>query len=85
LRRDDTLINPFNITQDRPQIIERKASRAGRATPICSTCNSDDITCHATTQWSNEAQEWQLASTFGQPAHCNSCNTACNLVWMTLN
>ena len=81
----DTLINPFEITQDRPQIIERKASRAGRATPICGSCNSDDFICHATAQWSNEAQEWQLASTFGQPAHCSSCNSACNLVWLTLN
>ena len=35
--------------------------------------------------WSNEAQEWQLADTFNQPAHCNTCNHNGNLVWLTLN
>jgi hypothetical protein len=31
-------------------------------------CQSEDIVSHAVAQWSNEAQEWQLANTFGQPA-----------------
>lgn len=79
------LINPFEITPDRPPAIDRKASRATRSTPVCAGCGSDDIICHATAQWSNEAQEWQLANTFNQPAHCNTCQNACNLVWLTLN
>jgi hypothetical protein len=83
--RRATLINPFEVSQDRPQIVERKASQTSRSTPVCSSCSSDDIIAHATVQWSNEAQEWQLASTFGQPAHCNSCDSSCSLVWLTLN
>jgi hypothetical protein len=95
------LVNPFEtaqdwgtqdrgtqerVTQDRPQPLERKtANRAARSTPVCVACGSDDIICHATAQWSNEAQEWQLANTFNQPAHCNSCNHDGNLVWLTLN
>jgi hypothetical protein len=95
------LINPFEIVQDlvapdrsihdrsiqdRPQPIERKAPhRAARSTPVCAACGSDDIICHATAQWSNEAQEWQLANTFNQPAHCNTCHHDGNLVWLTLN
>jgi hypothetical protein len=95
------LMNPFEIvqdratqdritqdrgTQDRPQPIERKiTSRAARSSPVCAACGSDDIVCHATAQWSNEAQEWQLANTFNQPAHCNTCNHDGNLVWLTLN
>jgi hypothetical protein len=90
------LMNPFEIvqdrisqdriTQDRPQPIERKVTnRAARSTPVCNACGSDDIICHATAQWSNEAQEWQLANTFNQPAHCNTCNHDGNLVWLTLN
>src|SRR6185369_4387796 len=66
------LVNPFEttedrvtqdrVTQDRPQPIERKViNRAARSTPVCAACGSDDIICHATAQWSNEAQEWQLA------------------------
>jgi hypothetical protein len=85
------LMNPFEIVQDRlaperPQPIERKVvNRAARSTPVCDACGSDDIICHATAQWSNEAQEWQLANTFNQPAHCNTCHKDCNLVWLTLN
>jgi hypothetical protein len=85
------LVNPFEttedrVTQDRPQPIERKViNRAARSTPVCVACGSDDIICQATAQWSNEAQEWQLANTFNQPAHCNTCNHDGNLVWLTLN
>jgi hypothetical protein len=90
------LVNPFEttqdritqdlVTQDRPQPIERKViNRAARSTPVCDACGSDDIICHATAQWSNEAQEWQLANTFNQPAHCNTCQHDGNLVWLTLN
>jgi len=56
-----------------------------RSTPICAGCRSDDIISHATAQWSNEKQEWELANTFAQPAHCNSCNGPCEIVWLPLN
>jgi hypothetical protein len=89
------LMNPFEIVQDlvtpdraapeRPQPELKIANRAARATPICAACGSDDIICHATAQWSNEAQEWQLANTFNQPAHCNTCSHDGQLVWQTLN
>ena len=95
------LMNPFEIvqdrvsqdritqdlvTQDRAPPLERKVTnRAARSTPVCAACGSDDIICHATAQWSNEAQEWQLANTFNQPARCNACQKDCNLVWLTLN
>jgi hypothetical protein len=89
------LMNPFEIVQDlvtqdriaeRPQPAELKViNRAAHSTPVCAACGSDDIICHATAQWSNEAQEWQLANTFNQPAHCKSCNHDGNLVWLTLN
>jgi hypothetical protein len=92
------LMNPFEIVQDlvtqdrmaperqQAQPVELKvANRAARATPVCAACGSDDIICHATAQWSNEAQEWQLANTFNQPARCNTCNHDGNLVWLTLN
>jgi hypothetical protein len=52
---------------------------------VCSNCHSDDIISHATAQWSNEAQEWELANTFAQPAHCNRCNGPCEVVWLPLN
>ncbi len=48
-------------------------------------CQSDDIVSHAVAKWSNESQEWQLASTFGQPAHCNGCNGPRDIVWLPLN
>jgi hypothetical protein len=87
------LMNPFEIVQDRlaperppAQPVERVVvNRAARSTPVCAACGSDDIICHATAQWSNEAQEWQLANTFNQPAHCNTCQSDVNLVWLTLN
>ena len=90
------LINPFEIIQDRisqdridpgPAAADRAEgrNRAARSTPVCAACGSDDIICHATAQWSNEAQEWQLANTFNQPARCNTCQNDCNLVWLTLN
>ncbi|MBR1276650.1 hypothetical protein [Bradyrhizobium sp. AUGA SZCCT0283] len=85
------LMNPFEIVHDRiaperPQPAEYKGiNRAARATPVCAACGSDDIICQATAQWSNEAQEWQLANTFNQPAHCNTCNHHGNLVWLAMN
>lgn len=86
------LMNPFEIVQDlmaperQPQPAERKEThRAVRSTPVCAACGSDDIICHATAQWSNEAQEWQLANTFNQPARCNTCHSDVEVAWLTLN
>jgi hypothetical protein len=76
------LLNPFKTDLEPAH---RASPRAARATPVCSSCQSDDIVSHAIAQWSNEAQEWQLASTFDQPAHCNGCNGACGVVWLPLN
>jgi hypothetical protein len=78
-----SLLNPFSPSHEPAKIFNR--SKAGRVTPICSKCQSDDIISHATVQWSNESQEWELANTFAQPAHCNRCNSGCDLVWLPLN
>jgi hypothetical protein len=76
------LLNPFNTDLEPTHTASRRATRA---TPVCSSCQSDDIVSHAIAQWSNEAQEWQLASTFDQPAHCNGCKGPCGIVWLPLN
>ena len=86
-----SLLNPFSSHQEPVQIANRRAAaraarttRATRATPVCSNCQSDDIIAQATAQWSNESQEWELASTFGRPTHCNHCNSACEITWLPL-
>jgi hypothetical protein len=79
------LLNPFHSRQESGQNSERRAMLSARSTPVCSTCSSDDVISHATAQWSNEKQEWELANTFAQPAHCNSCNGSCELLWLPLN
>jgi hypothetical protein len=82
------LFNPFHSkqdNQDRAQGVMDRAVRSTRSTPVCGRCRSDDVTSQAVVQWSNEKQEWELASTFAQPAHCNSCNLACEIVWLPLN
>ena len=76
------LLNPFNLNQEPVRTVHR---RTARSTPVCSNCQSDDILSHATAQWSNESQEWELANTFDQPAHCNRCNGPCAITWMPLN
>jgi hypothetical protein len=81
--REALLLNPFNASPEPAQTVNRRATT--RSTPVCSNCQSDDIVSHALAQWSNEAQEWQLADTFGQPAHCNGCNGPCGIVWLPLN
>src|SRR4030081_2609936 len=80
--RQALLLNPFNSNPEPSQIVNRRATRS---TPVCSSCQSDDIISHAVAQWSNESQEWQLASTFDQPAHCTGCNGPCGIVWLPLN
>jgi hypothetical protein len=80
--REALLLNPFNSSAEPAQMLNRRATRS---TPVCSNCRSDDIVSHAVAQWSNEAQEWQLADTYGQPAHCNGCNGPCGIVWLPLN
>jgi hypothetical protein len=91
------LFNPFHSKQEQTQ--ERSQERASeriqetahravwatRSTPVCGHCRSDDIVSQATAQWSNERQEWELANTFAQPARCNACNVACEIVWLPLN
>jgi hypothetical protein len=87
------LFNPFHAKSDQGQDhMHERAEAAGRstlfssrATPVCGHCRSDDIVSQATAQWSNEKQEWELANTFAQPAHCNTCNIACEIVWLPLN
>jgi hypothetical protein len=84
--REALLLNPFNASAEPAQTVNRRATRSTtRSTPVCSNCQSDDIVSHALAQWSNEAQEWQLADTYGQPAHCNGCNGPCGIVWLPLN
>jgi hypothetical protein len=85
-----SLLNPFNLHQESAQNPSQKPGRivnlrATRSTPVCSHCQSDDIISHATVQWSNESQQWELASTFGEPAHCTRCNGPCGIVWLPLN
>ena len=77
-----SLLNPFSPSQQAGIVFSRQG---GRATPVCSQCQSDDIISHATAQWSNESQQWELANTFAQPAHCNRCNHPCDIVWLPLN
>jgi hypothetical protein len=85
------LFNPFHSKQEqehspeRAEEARRRAMSSSRATPVCGHCRSDDITSMATAQWSNEKQEWELANTFAQPAHCNTCNQDCEIVWLPLN
>ncbi len=82
------LFNPFHQKQERAQEGAngmRHEAWSTRSTPVCSHCRSDDIISQATAQWSNEKQEWELANTFAQPAHCNTCNRDCDLVWLPLN
>jgi hypothetical protein len=85
----DSLRNPFSLNQEQPaQNVSRqpiRSMRSSRATPVCASCQSDDIIAHATVQWSNESQEWELANTFDQPAHCAHCNGPCDILWLPLN
>jgi hypothetical protein len=82
------LLNPFNLNQEpsKPAKTAKFVGRqASRSTPVCSSCQSDDIISSATVQWSNESQQWELASTFDQPTHCNNCKGACDIIWRPLN
>jgi hypothetical protein len=79
------LLNPFNLNQESSQPSRVVNRPAARSTPVCSSCQSDDIISHAPVQWSNESQQWELASTFDQPTHCNRCDSACGIIWMPLN
>ena len=83
------LLNPFSSTQfgstqEQVHIVRRQTAPATRSTPVCASCQSDDIIAQATAQWSNEQQAWELAATFDQPAHCVSCNGPCGIVWLPL-
>jgi hypothetical protein len=83
--KETLLRNPFDAVET-PGVTRRVINRAAtRSTPVCSHCQSDDIVAQATVQWSNESQEWELASTFRMPAHCNHCNGGCDITWLSLN
>src|SRR5260370_25950430 len=80
--RQALLLNPFNSNPEPAQIVSRRPTRS---THVCSNCQPHHIISHAVAQWSNESQEWQLASTFDQPAHCNGCNGPCAIVCLPFN
>jgi len=80
-----SLLNPFHLNQEQAKPIRIVNRAIARSRPVCSSFQSDDIIAHATIQWSNESQEWELASTFGRPTHCNHCNSACEITWLPLN
>jgi hypothetical protein len=80
-----SLLNPFDLNRESSKPARIVTRLASRSTPVCSSCRSDDIISHAAIQWSNESQQWELASTFDQPTHCNDCNSACGIVWLPLN
>ena len=83
--KEALLRNPFDAVEA-PGAPARRTNRAAtRSTPVCSHCQSDDIVAQATVQWSNETQEWELANTFRMPAHCNHCNSGCDITWLSLN
>jgi len=96
--RHAALLNPFSlgpepaqpvqiqprqeqVQQEQVRIVSRQATRS---TPVCARCESDDVISHVTAQWSNEQQQWELASTFDRPTHCNRCNAACEIRWVAL-
>jgi hypothetical protein len=88
--RHAALLNPFSLSPEPVQIVSRQEQvrivtrQAARSTPVCSRCDSDDIIAHVTAQWSNEQQEWELASSFDRPTHCNRCNAGCEIKWVAL-
>jgi hypothetical protein len=79
------LLNPFDKAPDSTPGARQTRHKGTRATPVCSHCQSDDLTCSATVQWSNESQEWQLANTFDLPVYCNSCSSPSGITWLPLN
>jgi hypothetical protein len=82
------LLNPFSPSPEQAQIVNRPKRivnrQSARSTPVCARCESDDILSYVTAQWSNESQQWELANTFDQPAHCSKCNGACEITWLPL-
>ena len=83
--KEALLRNPFDMVETTAAPMRTADRTARRLTPVCSHCQSDDIVGQATVQWSNESQEWELASTFQMPAHCNHCNRSCDVTWLPLN
>jgi hypothetical protein len=88
--RHALLVNPFNLNAGPrptagPTAGPAASPRDTRFTPVCSHCQSDDLVCHAIAQWSNRSQQWELANTFDQPVHCNSCDSPCTVAWQPLN
>jgi hypothetical protein len=81
--RETLLLNPFNSVPEAAPV--RRQLTGTRITAACTTCQSDDIVSHAVIQWSNEAQDWQIADAFNQPAYCNACRSACTIVWRPIN
>ena len=84
--RHALLVNPFNVNSGpKPNSGPAASQRDTRFAPVCSRCQSDDLVCHAIAQWSNRSQQWELANTFDQPVHCNSCDKQCTVAWQPLN
>ena len=83
--KETVLRNPFDAVETPGAPVRTIHRAATRSTPVCSHWRSDDIIAQATVQWSNETQEWELASTYRMPAHCNHCNGGCDIAWLSLN
>ena len=81
------LLNPFALSTSESLPSQRSAHKpqSSRTAPVCSKCKSEDIITNAVAQWSNEAQEWQLADTFDKEGYCHNCHAPCEIVWLPFN
>ena len=44
-----------------------------KQTPVCAKCRSPDIVIQAMLSWSDDIQDWQIASMNDDKASCGNC------------
>lgn len=72
-----------------PTILDLALEQAGkkRQTPVCSACGSNDVRVDAWAAWDDDAQGWDLSTTFEQNAICESeqCDGGeCSIKWVDM-
>jgi len=73
-----------SLIAELPRTVDERTGRITRSTPVCSSCQfrRHSLPCHYSVD--QRVQEWQLTSTLDSQ-HCNSCDSSCSIVWLTLN
>jgi hypothetical protein len=52
--------------------------------PICTVCESDDVSLDAYVEWNADTQQFEVQNVMDKGHYCNHCEAECSVTWVQL-